>query len=196
MAFANLILSPDLIIEEWEIVDILKDDTINVNDTSTDILISKSASFLGSLVDRWALWKPDVAFLETQPLGQMARNVKTKILSHIMQALLLAKGIQVQFVSPKKKLKSMETVGTYSDNKKHAVEATVKLLDFYKLDWLEKFQSLKGKRDDLADALLQGYYAGKSALVVKAPKIKKEKKRKRDAHLETLKSLSLENGDL
>lgn len=198
MAFAHLIFNPDLDLQEWEIIDILKDETINVNDTTTDILIAKSASALGCLVDRWAEWKPDIAFLETQPLGQMARNVKTKILSHIMQALLLAKGILVQFVSPKKKLKSMDMVGTYSDNKKHAVEMTLKLLESHNLPlWLDKFKSLKGKRDDLADAFLQGYYAGKSALVVKGPKIKKERvKRKRDAHSDTLKSLIAHNGDL
>jgi hypothetical protein len=199
LAYAHLILNPELDLQEWKIVDILNDESMNVNETTTDILIAKSAPLLGSLVEKWAEWKPDIAFLETQPLGQMARNVKTKILSHIMQALLLARGISVQFVSPKKKLKDMENVGSYSDNKKFAIEATIKVLESTKSTvWLENFKSLKGKRDDLADAFLQGYYAGQSALVAKAPKTKKIRtKRKRDSHSETLQVLiSQENGGI
>ena len=184
MAYAIMILEKDsFLIESWEMVDILSDESINVNDSTTDVLITKSAKLLRELVLKWSLRKPDIAYLENQPLGQMARNVKTKTLSHVMQALLISYDIPVQFVSPKKKLQGMEGVGSYSDNKKFAVAATVKLLENEKSDWLSWFQEVSGKKDDLADALLQGFHAGKSSIIAKQPKVKKSRtKRKRDSH--------------
>ena len=180
-------------IKEWKIVDIIDDESINVNTSTTDILINKSAAILGTLVKSWITSKPSIAYLENQPLGQMARNVKTKTLSHVMQALLIAEGISVQFVSPKKKLKGMEDIGSYSDNKKFAVAATIKLLEEHNLiDWKKWFEEVKGKKDDLADAILQGYYAAKTALIVKKPKKAREPKKKRNSHLETELSLECE----
>lgn len=180
-------------IKEWKIVDIIDDESINVNTSTTDVLINKSAALLGSLVKSWITSKPSIAYLENQPLGQMARNIKTKTLSHVMQALLIAEGINVQFVSPKKKLKGMEDIGSYSDNKKFAVASTVKLLEEHSLtEWKKWFEEVKGKKDDLADAMLQGYYAAKTALIVKKPKRAREPKKKRNSHLETELSLECE----
>ena len=170
-------------IDAWEIVDIIADDAINVNECTMEELTRLSAKRLYEVIEEWASLKPDVVYLENQPLGQMARNVKTKTLSHIMQALLIAKGFSVLFISPKKKLKGMEAVGSYGDNKKFAVAAASKLLeDCGLIDWKAKFDSRAGKRDDLADALLQGYYTARE---VKKPKKPRTKRQKRDAHKET-----------
>lgn len=195
LAYIHMIVTLENIeIETWEIVDIIADESINVNESTTDVLITKSAALLGSVVKKWSDWKPDIAYLENQPLGQMARNVKTKTLSHVMQALLIANGIPVQFVSPKKKLAGMEAVSSYYDNKKFAVLATTNVLENCGLTkWLEWFQTLTGKRDDLADALLQGYHAGKAALVARLPKTRKPRtKRKRDSHAEAQAAVILE----
>jgi hypothetical protein len=175
-----------LAIEKWEIKDILTDSSINVNTSTTEELVKESSVKLSLAIEEWTFWKPDVAYLESQPLGQMARNVKTKTLSHIIQALLIAKGIRVQFVSPKKKLAgiSKETIASYSNNKKFAVVSCIELLERCKLiQWKEWFEEKNGKRDDLADALLQGYYASIEELVKKPKKVRaKSKKRARNAH--------------
>jgi hypothetical protein len=186
LAYATMVVTETgFSIEEWKLIDIIKDESVNVNTSTVEELTRLSAHRLGGIVEIWASQKPDVVFLENQPLGQMARNVKTKTLSHIMQALLIAKGFIVKFVSPKRKLKGMEEIGSYGDNKKFAVSAAAKLLEECGLmEWKMQFESLTGKKDDLADALLQGYYASRNEML--PPKAKKKiQKRKRDAHGET-----------
>ena len=187
MAFADMTVTPsELRIHTWEIVDLIQDESVNVNESSTEVLIQKSAQALQRIVSEWTVDKPDVAFLESQPLGQMARNVKTKTLSHVLQAMLIAKDVTVEFVSPKLKLKGMPA-GSYGDNKKFAVASTLKLLEACGLlAEKEEFETKKGKRDDLADALLQGYYAAKLLLSKTAKSTKpKAKRAKRDAHATT-----------
>lgn len=201
LAFCECLVNKATVqISRWEIVDVIVDEDINVNTSTLEVLIEKSSKHFGNLVSKWAEWNPTIAFLESQPLGQMARNMKTKTLSHILQALLLARGIQVKFVSPKKKLLGMEGEGGYSENKKYSVEATCRILQKLELDvWYNWFHQKKGKRDDLADAFLQGYYAGKHFLFEKDKAHKKRnskanigdkdkpktKKAKRNAHAET-----------
>lgn len=193
LAFAQMVVTNDaLSIEAWEIVDLIADASVNVNEATTEDLVRLAMPALAVVVRRWAAAKPDVAYLESQPLGQMARNVKTKTLSHVLQALLLAEGIAVQFVSPKRKLLGMsrEDPASYAGNKKFAIAASAKLLEDLGLGtWYAWFTGVGGKRDDLADALLQGYYAAKAALVTRGAKPRARvagpsKKRKRDAHAE------------
>lgn len=183
----------NLEIHEWKIVDIIEDSSININEATMEELIRLSAFKIGEVIKLWKSCKPEVVYLENQPLGQMARNIKTKTLSHVMQALLIAEGIPVVFVSPKKKLKDMQAQGSYSDNKKFAIAASSKLLDDCGLvTWKNWFDELGGKRDDLADALLQGYFSAKAALLKQQPKKKRAptKKRKRDSHAETESALA------
>jgi hypothetical protein len=150
-------------------------DNVNVNDTSLDELIRLTVPAVAKILDFWVKWpgqtdiKPTIAFLEQQPLGMQARNVKSKTLSHVIQGLLISKGIPVVFISPQKKLKYMEKTGNYSDNKKFAVEETLRLL--HSIDpndssnrWLQHFNSFK-KKDDLADSFLQGLYASKDYIL-------------------------------
>jgi hypothetical protein len=181
----------DLKIIEWGVINILIDEEANVNQTSVEDLIRLTGKNLRDTVNAWIEFKPEKAFLETQPMGLMARNVKTKILSHVIQAFFLADGIPVQFISPKTKLKGMETSGSYSENKKFAVIKTREILSQYNLkEWSEKYE-LSGKKDDLADAFLQGYYAVKMG-DKKPKKTLLGKRKKRDAHQETEKIVGLE----
>lgn len=188
----------DFSIKAWNCESLLTS-TINVNDTSLDELIRLTVPSIAKIVDFWKKWpscedsKPSIAFLEQQPLGMQARNVKSKTLSHVIQGLLISNGIPVVFISPQKKLKYMEQSGTYSDNKKFAVEETLRLLNSIDPNessnvWLQHFNSFK-KKDDLADSFLQGLYASKDQILL----IIKEKKTKRKSGAEDLVDLDAEN---
>ena len=168
------------------------DEEINVNSTSLDELIRMTVPSIAKILEFWTKWpgladdgdntKPTIAFLEQQPLGMQARNVKSKTLSHVLQGLLISRGIPVVFISPQKKLKYMEQSGNYSDNKKFAVEETLRLL--HAIDpnessnkWLQHFKSFK-KKDDLADSLLQGLYASKDHILALIKQEAKEAKKR------------------
>lgn len=127
------------------------------------------------------------AVLEAQPTsrvftsgGRCISNIRTKVLSHVLQALLLDLHISVQFVNPAMKLKDaqhlMENPTEYRDHKKAAIalcsSACAVIGDFAHELWSTR----KGKRDDLADALLQG-------ICFKLTKSRKQK-RKASAQME------------
>lgn len=181
---------------EWKNVAIVEEDGLNINDSTLEELIAKTSMPLHRLTQKWVNFNPDVVYLESQPLGQMARNVKTKTLSHVFQALLVAQNFNVKFVSPKKKLMGMLEGGSYSENKKHAVKASIGLLQELGLkenaDWLE---TLKEKKDDLADAFLQGYFSAKEP-EKKSKKQSLRKKAKIDHHQIALSSCSSELRDI
>ena len=180
-------------IVEWEVVSILDESIqININDTSIEQLINICSQKLTQTIEQWSTHNLEIAYMESQPLGQMARNVKTKTLSHIMQCLLLGKGVKVEFISPKKKLKGMQQTGSYYENKKFAVEKTRELLK----DNLVNLTKLgeHSKKDDLADCFLQGLYAARESFIIK--KVRKTntkvKKPKRDTHTKTQNSLIID----
>lgn len=108
--------------------------------------------------------------LEQQPLGTgeaAARNIKTKVLSHILQACILRElpGVAISFVSPRKKLRHASVVlgkapETYADNKRAAKLLTPVVLRQLGCEaGAADYERRKGKKDDLADALLQGVYS-------------------------------------
>jgi hypothetical protein len=179
-------------IKAWNCESLLEghENIINVNDTSLDELIRLTVPTIAKILKKWIEWPgqptimPTIAFLEQQPLGMQARNVKSKTLSHVIQGLLIAEGIPVVFISPQKKLKYMEQSGNYSDNKKYAIEETLRLLKLIDVNesnnqWLIHFNSFK-KKDDLADSFLQGLYASKEYLlcqIKEEAKLNKFKKR-------------------
>lgn len=182
----------DFSIKAWNCESLLtssENGPVNVNDTSLDELIRLTVPSIAKILDFWIKWpgssedlKPSIAFLEQQPLGMQARNVKSKTLSHVIQGLLISKGIPVVFISPQKKLKYMEQSGTYSDNKKFAVEETLRLLNSIDPNessnvWLQHFNSFK-KKDDLADSFLQGLYASKDQILAIIKDANKKTKRK------------------
>jgi hypothetical protein len=106
-------------------------------------------------------------FIELQPMGTFSKNIKTKILSHILQFSFM-NYFKVQFINSKKKLKSVlqGTKVSYSKLKKMSVDHTLHLLESEitlqeNKEWISFFQTQKTKKDDLADCFLQGYYGYK-----------------------------------
>jgi hypothetical protein len=64
----------------------------------------------------------------------------------------------VEIVSPANKLKALNMVGTsYAQRKKLSIEHTRRILTERKMP-TTYFDSKKGKKDDLADSFLQGYW--------------------------------------
>jgi len=117
----------------------------------------------------------DYAVLEAQPTSRMVTggkcisNVKTKVLAHILQALLYDKNIPVFFASPALKLKDADMINAsdYREHKKASCVITEKASSiiggFCKETWSQK----KGKKDDMADSFLQGIYYKEKKKVVK-----------------------------
>jgi hypothetical protein len=122
-------------------------------------------------------------FIENQPMGGRgaARNLKTKVLSHILQTVLLEAAESVKdaavpdilFVNPGLKLKDMpkpaEGRTTYRENKQYAIKKTTEYVTDGVGDGLvcanpeeckAWYVDKKMKKDDLADAFLQGLLAG------------------------------------
>jgi hypothetical protein len=130
-------------------------------------------------------------FIENQPMGGRgsARNLKTKILSHVLQCLLSQEGVPISFINPSLKLKDMprpaEGKTKYRDNKLYAISKTTEIVGLpaclNKEDCTKLFVEKKIKRDDLADAFLQGLIAGQmycKGLVIVDEEPKKKSKKK------------------
>ena len=130
-------------------------------------------------------------FIENQPMGGRgsARNLKTKILSHVLQCLLSQEGVPISFINPSLKLKDMprplEGKTKYRDNKLYAISKTTEIVGLpaclNKEDCSKLFVEKKIKRDDLADAFLQGLIAGQmfcKGLVIVDEEPKKKSKKK------------------
>jgi hypothetical protein len=173
----------------WRLVDIAEEgrseedkaanpsESLNLNDTDIAKIVPWFTNVLKKYTDELTSGV-EVAFLEAQPTGRFVpggktiSNVKTKVLSHILQSFLLDHNVKdVKFVSPAVKLKDaqhfMEDVADYREHKKAARLQTLFVLQKLKdekcfeesLDWQEWYTTLKGKKDDLADSLLQGLCA-------------------------------------
>lgn len=140
-------------IELWKVYSAIPDD-LNVNKTGIEDLCPYFSAEVLKHLDEWLL-DIDVCYIESQPMGR-TRNLKTKVLSHILQVLLLTKKeLPIQFIHPTLKLKNMVGERNYRANKKFAISETERLVA--DTDAAELF--VGKKRDDLADCFLQGYYA-------------------------------------
>jgi hypothetical protein len=148
---------------------------INVNKTPVWDLAPPFYDYVRANVKSW-LWNADGSpkpmnrvLIENQPMGGRgaARNLKTKVLSHILQCVILEcrPDLSVSFVHAGLKLKDMPKPleggkSTYRENKNYAITKTAEYLvsdmcqskDLCKELYLDK----KMKKDDLADAFLQG----------------------------------------
>lgn len=162
--------------ESWEVVDIVPPEcTENLNSVRVEDFVPwLCAAFevhkASMLYDRSGI-PVELVFLEQQPLGTgeaAARNIKTKVLSHVLQALIiheLGSAIPIYFISPKKKLRHASLVlghapTSYAENKKAAkLLAPILLEQLGDDDTSKTFQKRKGKKDDLADAMLQAVYS-------------------------------------
>lgn len=162
-------------ISYWKVMSAVADD-LNVNKTSIDELCPMFATLIDAHLPEWTS-DVDVAYIESQPMGR-TRNLKTKVLSHILQvALLRAKPtLRVQFIHPTLKLKDMVGPRDYRKNKKHAITVTEGLLQSELCGTPGASDIFVGsKRDDLADAFLQGYHATWTEPPKKRTKVIKKK---------------------
>ena len=195
---------------DWS-VESCVDDSLNVNKTPIWELAPLFYKWCKTqAAERW-LFKDstplviDRIFIENQPMGGRgaARNLKTKILSHILQTMFLdmRPDVPVDFINPSLKLKDMpkppEGRTTYRENKKYAIAKTEEIIASVQCQNAEACKVLynvkKSKKDDLADSFLQGLFAGqmhvRGDIVEKEkPEAKKSGKRKREDPDATVKS--------
>ena len=142
-------------IVSWELIDCTHGVTMNLNDASIESLVSLiTSTYLRKRED----WVGDSVLIEQQPMGGRTFNIKTKVLGHVLQSLFELDGKSVRFVSPQLKLRGMSS-GGYADNKAYAVSKTREMLVSHCSEWVSWFDSQK-KKDDVADAFLQGVYSG------------------------------------
>ena len=178
---------PDSVkIHAWKLVDITEESAKPIENVS-DIDVASCVPLLVATLKKYKdeLICVEHAFLETQPIGRPggASNIRTKVLSHIFQAFLLEHNIPVTFVSPKLKTKhSGADLTEYASRKKAAIKLTGECLEKIAGEWNDFWKQKKGKKDDLADAFLQGVLATfpKEPKVPKVPKEPKEPKESKD----------------
>lgn len=177
-------------IYEWKVVDVLTNTNVdNINTSTIEQLVNLATPKIFELVKIWTDKKPDIVYLEQQPLGVMSKNIKTKILSHIFQSLLVSQNFLVKFISPKRKLDGLLD-RKYTENKKFAVSTTEeKLKELNLTDMLTFFCNYTEKKDDLADCFLQGYYGAINDIKVSSKKTRQKKikkiKEKRNLNIKT-----------
>jgi hypothetical protein len=184
-------LGNSIVIHDWKVDDVVKlfapqDEWISVNLNQTDIatIVPWFISFLD--LRKKDLCPPglELALIEAQPTGHVLpggksiSNIKTKVLSHLLQAFYVQRKIPVKFVSPARKLKYateyMNDKTEYSSHKKGAILLTEASVAACGMEWVDFWFKKKGKKDDLADAFLQGVCAELES----KPKKKQGKKRK------------------
>lgn len=155
----------------WRVVDIVEQagvqEEVNLNKTDIAACVPWFVTTIQNFWDELTNGV-ELAVLEAQPTARVmshgdrtVSNIRTKVLSHVLQAMLLRASIPVQFVSPSVKLKDakdlMADASDYRQHKKAAIILTdraVAALDSHAQQLWST--SAKGKRDDLADAFLQG----------------------------------------
>ena len=163
---------------DWQVLSVVPKE-VNVNKTPIEDLVVPFAQVCWEHRKAW-LNDVDKVFIEMQPMGRGARNLKTKILSHILQVLLhQERSVPVQFIHPSLKLKDMPGKHTYRENKKYAVAKTEELLGG-SLCLQGKDLFIGKKKDDLADAFLQGFYGTEA--IAKPETEKKPPRKKKCTH--------------
>lgn len=165
------------LIDTWQVLSVV-DASVNVNKTNIEDLAPPFSKTVEDNIIEW-ISGVDRMFIESQPMGR-TRNLKTKILSHILQIIALRHNpdLKVCFIHPSLKLKEMTGPREYRLNKKYAVTKTEELLQSSScLNNTTACELFVGKkRDDLADAFLQGFYAIDAS--PQKPKVVSTKERK------------------
>lgn len=186
-------------VDHWTVHNCMPAD-LNVNKASVEHLAPIFYEHCRKYANTWVSGV-DRIFIENQPMGGRgaARNLKTKVLSHLLQCILLEakNGAPINFVHPGLKLKDMPRIdgkSTYRANKKYAVEKTNEIIasaDCTNKDVAQGLMDSAGKKkDDLADAFLQGLIAGlmyARGQIVEAP-VPTKISRKRSAASKTAKA--------
>jgi hypothetical protein len=142
---------------------------LNVNEAALVDLVPYFTETVKKNIESWSTQDYDIVLIENQPMGGRgsARNLKTKVLSHILQALLLEKNprAKIQFVHPSLKLKDMpktDEKSSYRANKAYAIMKTNELVTGDQCESKDLACKIMGtkklKKDDLSDAFLQAFY--------------------------------------
>jgi len=171
---------------DWKVLDIVAlcgpTSAVNLNETDIATIVPWFCKALDLHVA--SLCPPDLelALIEAQPTGHMLpggksiSNIKTKVLSHLLQAFYVHRNIPVKFISPACKLRDakdlMKDASEYASHKKGATLLTQRCLETIGGDTQQLFSTQKGKKDDMADAFLQGVCANLAV-------VQKKTKRKR-----------------
>jgi hypothetical protein len=170
---------------DWDVIDIVEmstKDEINLNETDIATIVPWFCTALETFKQR--LIAPDVSLvmIEAQPTAHMVgaksiSNIKTKVLSHLLQAFFVRHGIAVKFVSPACKLKDAKQFMTdalaYAQHKKAAIQLSLVALNVIGGSFQEFFIKQKRKKDDLADSFLQGVCGDTEIKLVKKTKRKR-----------------------
>jgi hypothetical protein len=160
--------SQEIEVVAWRNVDITVESgvgEVNLNKTDIAQCVPWFITTVRKYFDEMTLGV-DYAVLEAQPTSRMVTggkcisNVKTKVLAHILQALLYDKNIPVYFASPSLKLKDAEMLDAsdYREHKKASCVITERAALLVGGFCLETWSAKKGKKDDMADSFLQGIY--------------------------------------
>jgi hypothetical protein len=183
----------------WKVIDIIEhagiQEKINLNKTDIATIVPW---FIRCLEDHKDIIGENIelVLIENQPSGHTLvggvsiSNLKTKVLSHLLQAFFVARNIPVKFVSPANKLKDagafMTDPSQYSQHKKAAIALTEQCMNQMGEGFISMWKGFKGKKDDLADAFLQGVCSSLEPI-----KPKKAVKRKRDTGKKPAKNMPI-----
>jgi len=144
-----------LAVRRWEIVDVLGERHASGKTAPIEACVRCMVDALAA--QDWA--GVDRVAIEQQPVGRAAcSNARMKVVSHVMQAWFYARGVAVEFVSPKRKNEGMALVKAgkakerYRERKDAAVAETRRLIAG--TEWAAWFERLP-KADDAADSFLQ-----------------------------------------
>jgi len=190
LALAKLRVDADgFDVERWEVLDVASaagmGDT-DIGGSSTGQLVPIFTKALPPLLPSW-LDGVDALYIEQQPLGgsRGVSNAPTYGLSVLLHGLCLLQrpDVRVVYVSPQKKLRGLRgaedepaTDGDgddaanskkrYRDNKKLVIGRAQQWLDHSPRTqaWGAWFRAVGGKRDDYADALVQGVVAARDEM--------------------------------
>lgn len=110
--------------------------------------------------EAFSKYKIDIVIIENQ-ISPIATRMKT-LQGMIAQYFIIKDIKEIGFVSSSNKLKEILAINkktTYSQRKKISINATLEILRHNKhfIDWFEHFRD-HSKKDDLADAFLQGIW--------------------------------------
>lgn len=98
----------------------------------------------------------DIILIENQ-IGPKAIRMK-QIQSLLTQYWVMKnKNMEIEYISPQNKLKQEDKKLDYTERKKKSIEICLKKLINLEINLVEKFNLLK-KKDDVADAILQGFW--------------------------------------
>ena len=152
LAFCYLQTNPEVKILLWELCDI-----VGPGRNAKQMPIRRATELLLQFLNkRFTGLQPCIIAIEQQPGAGRCRNLKMKIMSHVLHSFFYLRGHKVHFISPRQKLGGVaHCKRNYEQNKAFCVGKCRAELSRFDPKWSKYFEGL-AKKDDAADALLQG----------------------------------------